>query len=319
MAHIVRVATRKSKMALFQTNLVMDAIKAAAPSADVTSLPMLSDGCYDKFKGDLKQLGGKGAFIKTLEAAMLAGDAEAAMHSMKDVPTDEDLPEGLIIAAMLPRSDLRDVAICREGETFEGLAKGAKVGTSSARRAAQLRRAFPNLQIVPLRGNADTRIQKLDDGEVDAIMLAKSGVERINLSHRITMVFEPDIMCPAVGQGAVGVECKEENKWLVDLLYNKVNHIPTFHMVMAEREMLKNLNGTCHTPIGGHAEITQSGENMRLIAMVASPDGSEMLWSRQKLPYDGTLQSALAVGRATAEDLKSQGAEAILKKAEDAA
>jgi hydroxymethylbilane synthase len=309
----IRVATRKSKMAVTQTKQVVRALEAANPGLECELVEMHSDGCYDKFKGNIKDAGGKGVFIKRLELALLNDEADIAVHSLKDVPTDEELPEGLEIAATVEREDRRDVAVCREGESFAGLKPGSRVGTSSIRRAAQIRANFPYLEVVPLRGNADTRIQKLDDGEVDAAILAKAGLERINLQHRIDMVFEPDILCPALTQGILAIECRSEDKDVIDALA-KINHEHTFICAMAEREMLKKLQGNCLTPVGGYCEVTQSGENLRLIAMVAAEDGSEMVWTRQKMPYGQHLE----IGRTAAEDLLSKGAAQFIKPVEEA-
>lgn len=306
MSRTFRIASRRSKMALAQTNRIIADLKKVAPEHEYVIHEVVADGDYEKYKGDLKAIGGKGAFVKALEVDLLNGKADMAMHSMKDVPGDVDLPDGLVIPAMLARDDLRDAVICRVGQTFVGLKAGAKIGTSSVRRGAQLKMAFPHLDIVPLRGNADTRVAKLDAGEIDAVILAVAGLKRIGLEHRISEVFEPDMMLPCVGQGVVGVECKADDAEVMELLA-KINHVDTFTCITAERAMLKVLMGNCHTPIGGYCEIT-ANRNLRLIAMVSSLDGVEVMRGRNKMPFDKPNE----LGRAVAEELLAQGAKRLL-------
>lgn len=308
-ARTFRIATRRSKMALAQTHAIIDALKAKAPQHAYELVEIVSDGCYDRFKGDLKQLGGKGAFTRALDVAILNGEADMAMHSMKDVPTDEDLAKGLVIGAAMPRGDIRDVAVCRQGESFVGLKAGAKVGTSSIRRAAQIKAHFPHLTIVPLRGNADTRIGKVDSKEVDAAILAKAGLERIGLEGRISEVFEPDMMMPSCAQGIVGVTCRADDEDLKALLKD-INCEDSYTCLMAERAMLIDLGGNCHTPVGGYCEITKN-RNLRLIALVASADGSTVIRGRAKMGFD----EGVALGRDVAKQLLDQGAEKIIKDA----
>ncbi len=313
MTQTLRIATRKSKMALTQTQHVANLIEKANPGVKCELVGIVTDGDYEKFKGDLKTIGGKGAFVKGLEVAILNGDADLAVHSMKDVPTDEDLPEGLTIAAALKRDDIRDVAVCRDNESFEELPEGAKVGTCSVRRAAQIATNFAYLTVVPLRGNVDTRLQKLEDGEVDCALLAKSGLERLNLQSRISTVFEPDMMLPALAQGTVGVECRSDNTELLDML-SKINVKDSYTCLMVERHLLQHLGGNCHTPVGGYCEVTKGG-NLRLIAAVYSPDGKTTVRTRMKMPYNDWAELA----KAAADDLKSQGAEQIIAQASQAA
>lgn len=301
-----RIATRRSKMALAQTRRVIEALKAVAPEHEYVIHEVVSDGCYERFQGDLTTIGGKGAFVKALEHELLNGRADMAMHSMKDVPGDEDLPTGLCIPAMLERNDLRDAVVCREGETLVSLKAGAKVGTSSVRRAAQLHANFPHLNIVPIRGNADTRVAKLDAGEIDAVMLAMAGLQRIGLAHRVSDVLEPDVMLPAIGQGVVGIECRADDELALELLA-RINHADTFTCITAERAMLRKLHGSCHTPIAGYCVIT-ANKNLRLIALVSSLDGKTILRAREKMPYE----QAEELGQAVAEQLLQQGAAALL-------
>ena len=306
MSRTFRIASRRSKMALAQTNRIIGQLKAVAPQHEYLIHEVVADGDYEKFKGDLKQIGGKGAFVKALERDLLEGRADMAMHSMKDVPGDVDLPDGLVIPSMLEREDIRDAVVCRRGETFVGLKPGAKVGTSSVRRAAQLRMSFPHLDVVALRGNADTRVGKVDSGEVDAAILAAAGLKRIGLEERVCEVFEPDVMLPCVGQGTVGIECRMDDEESVRLL-QKINHIDTFTCVNAERAMLKVLQGGCHTPIGGYCVVT-ANHNLRLIALVCSADGKTVVRGREKLPF----AQGKELGEAVAAQLLEQGAQAIL-------
>lgn len=306
MARTFRIASRRSKMALAQTNRIIAELKKVAPEHSYEIHEVVADGDYEKFKGDLKQIGGKGSFVKALERDLLAGKADMAMHSMKDVPGDVDVPEGLVIPAMLERDDFRDAVVCRDGESFAALKAGAKVGTSSVRRAAQIRLAFPHLEVVPLRGNADTRVAKLDSRDVDAAILALAGLRRIGMEHRVSDVFEPDTMLPCVGQGVVGVECKADDAEAVALL-ERINHADTFACVAAERAMLKVLQGNCHTPIGGYCVVT-ANRNLRLIAMVSSMDGQQVVRGRHKLPFD----QAEALGQAVAQQLLEQGAAKLI-------
>ncbi len=306
MARTFRIATRKSKMAMVQTHRIIGLLKAVAPEHNFVPHEVVSDGCYERFKGDLQTIGGKGAFVKALEHAMLTGEADMAMHSLKDVPGDVDLPEGLVIPCTLQRDDLRDAAVCRAGESLVSLKPGSKVGTSSVRRAAQLRMNFPHLEIVPLRGNADTRVAKVDAGEVDAAILAVSGLRRIGLEARICDVFEPDVMLPAIGQGVVCVETRKDDAECMRLL-GLINHVDTMTCITAERALLMKLQGGCHTPIAGYCEIT-ANRNLRLIAMVSSQDGETVLRARGKMPY----ADASRLGESVAEELIQQGAARLL-------
>lgn len=302
MTRIFKIGTRNSRLALAQTNQVIAALKAYDETIQTEIVEITTTG--DKFLGDLSKVGGKGVFVKEIEDALLSGKIDMAMHSMKDVPND--LPEGLIIPAMIKRDDIRDVVVCREGESFEGLKDGAKVGTSSLRRASQLRRNFPHLEIVPIRGNIDTRLRKMENGDVDAVVLAKAGLDRMGWDGRISVVFEPDMMLPAVGQGALGVECRESDDEAMAILKG-ANDEHTFACVTAERAMSGRLGGNCHTPIAGYCEVTKGG-SLRLISHVTSQDGKTLVRSRQKMPYDDPD----AIGAAAAAELLEQGAKDII-------
>lgn len=309
MSQTIRIATRKSRLAMVQTNMVAERLKAAVPGVKIEVVPVVSDGCYEKFKGEIATLGGKGAFVKALQQHLLENKADIAVHSMKDVPTDEQQPAGLTFGAVLERGDIRDAVICRTGEDFSALKQGAKVGTSSVRRGAQLKQAFPYFEIVPIRGNVDTRLQKLDDKEVDAVMLARIGLQRLGLEKRIDTVFEPDMLCPAAGQGTIGIECRADDEKLLANL-KLINHADTMTCLSAERRMLELLQGNCHTPIGGYCEVTQGG-NLRMIACVAALDGSRVVWSRQKAGYNEAVQ----LGETVAQELLEQGAASLMQAA----
>lgn len=299
---VIKIATRQSILAQVQARAVGDAIVKKHPDYEYELHFITTTG--DKFMGDLSKVGGKVAFVKEVDEALLNGEAHIAAHSMKDVPTD--MPEGLVIRAMLPRADIRDAIVCREGEDFANLKEGAIVGTSSVRRAAQLRYAFPHLEVKPVRGNVQTRLDKLRKREYDALVLAKAGLDRLDLEKRISDVLEPDMMCPAVSQGAIGVECRADDAEMVKIV-ESINDEPTWHCVNTERAYLDHLGGSCHTPIAGFVEITKGG-NLRLIGLVASEDGKQILRTRHKMGYDEWEKLA----RTAADDLFDQGAEAII-------
>ena len=302
MARTYRIGTRGSKLAMRQAEIVAETLQAKFPDFSYELIVIKTTG--DKFMGDLSKVGGKGAFVKEIEDAMLKNEIDLAMHSMKDVPNE--LPETLVIPCILDREDIRDAVVCREGESFEGLPEGAIVGTSSLRRASQIRRNFPHLTIKPCRGNIHTRIDKLNNKEFDALILAKAGLDRVGLSNKIDLVFEPDMMLPAVGQGAIGVECREDDAEALSLL-SAVNSTETTACLDAEREMARLLGGNCHTPIAGYCVVTK-GNNLRLIAHVTSVDGKTLVRSREKMDFE----NAIDLGRVVAEDLLSQGAQEII-------
>ena len=304
----LRIATRKSRLACVQAEAVGKLLMEKNPNLSVEYVEIVSEGCFEKNQGDLKAIGGKGLFVKALQQALLEGKADIAVHSMKDFPTDEQAPEELVVPAVLPRADRRDVIISKNNTHLATLKDGTTVGTSSPRRAAQLKHNFPHLFTKPLRGNVETRIQKMNDGEVDAIILAKAGLDRLGLSSKITDVLEPDILCPAAGQGIVGMECRAADGNIIAAL-EELNHTETFTALKAERAMLTTLQADCYTAVGGYAEVTKSGENIRMIACVAAQDGSRLLWSRQKMP----VTEPISLGKFIANDLLQQGAEKLLR------
>lgn len=301
---LLRLGTRRSKLAQKQNSLVMEHIKRLAP--DVACEVVFIETTGDTFMGDLSKVGGKGVFVKEIEEALLEGRIDAAVHSMKDVPMD--LPQGLVIQAVLPRHDMRDVVLCRGGKSFVGLVAGSKIGTSSLRRASQLKAAFPALDIVPIRGNIDTRIQKMENGDVNALVLAKAGIDLMGWQESISEVFEPDMLCPALAQGIVGIETRAEDVKTNDIL-SKINHQDTFTCLMAERRLAKVLGVSCHTSVAGYCEVTKGG-NLRMIALVAAPDGSKIVRGRDKADYAQGAQLAEIV----ADQLLVQGAAELMKE-----
>jgi hydroxymethylbilane synthase len=300
MTGALRIGTRGSPLARTQAELVCRALceadpELAAPGAlEVVAIRTTGDRVVDR---PLAELGGKGLFCKELEAALLERRIDLAVHSMKDLPTW--LPAGLAIGAMLPRADPRDVLIARAGPCrIAGLPQGAVVGTASLRRGAQLLARRPDLAITTLRGNLDTRLGKLEAGEVEATLLARAGLDRLGREPAGSMVLEPDEMLPAVGQGAIGIECRADDA--VRTLLDAIDHAPTSICVAAERAMLAALDGSCHTPIAGHAGL--DGGVMRLRGLVLRPDGSEAHGLEQVAPAaDGER-----LGREVGEELRAR-------------
>ncbi len=253
----------------------------------------------------LAKIGGKGLFVKELEEGLLDGRADIAVHSMKDVPVE--LPDGLYLPVILNREDPRDAFVSNKYSSFEALPQGARLGTSSLRRQCQLSALRPDLEVISLRGNVGTRLRKLDEGEYDAIILAAAGLMRLELSERITAKISPDTCLPAMGQGAVGIECRSDDPRVNDLI-SVLNDEPTHIRVAAERALNHRLEGGCQVPIGGHAEI--DGNTLRLRGLVGAPDGSEMIRGE----VSGTLEEAEKLGLELADDLLSRGADRILKE-----
>ncbi len=303
MSNIVRIATRKSPLALWQAEHVRDALLAAHPGLHIELLKMTTQG--DKIlDSPLAKIGGKGLFVKELEQGLLEGRADIAVHSMKDVPAE--FPPGLHLAVVLAREDERDAFVSNTYATLDELPQGARVGTSSLRRQCQLSARRPDLLILTLRGNVNTRLAKLDAGEYDAIILASAGLLRLNMPARITQYMEPDISLPAVGQGAIGIECRVEDARIHALLA-VLNDQPTYIRITAERAMNHRLEGGCQVPIAGHAIL--EGSNLILRGLVGSPDGREMVRGE----VSGPQHNAEQLGIMLADDLLARGAAAILK------
>ena len=298
----VVIATRASALALWQARHVQSALLQRHPGLTVSILEMTTEGDR-KLGTSLAKIGGKGLFVKELEDALLAGRADIAVHSMKDVPMY--LPDGLMLAAMLERADPRDALVASGYTDLAALPAGARVGTSSLRRECQLRANHPQFLIEPLRGNVQTRLGKLDAGRYDAIILAAAGLKRLGLTARIAALLTPEQSLPAVGQGALGIECRQDRDDLLELL-SPLNHPPTWHCVTAERALSRTLAGSCNVPLAGFAEI--SGTQMRLRALVGAPDGSRVVRGE----CTGAVAEAEMLGVALAEELRSRGAADIL-------
>jgi hydroxymethylbilane synthase len=298
----LRIATRKSPLALWQANHVRDALMARNPGLEVELLTMTTQG--DKILDTpLAKVGGKGLFVKELELGMLEGRADLAVHSMKDVPVE--FPEGLGLAAVLPREDPRDVLISNTYTNIDELPNGARVGTSSLRRQCQLRARRPDLQVLDLRGNVNTRLKKLDDGDYDAILLAAAGVKRMGWEARITELLPPEQFIPAIGQGAIGVEIRRDDQ-RVAALVAELNDPGTATRIAAERALNERLQGGCQVPIAGYSEIAHGVILLR--ALVGRPDGSELVQG----VISGRPEDAEELGRVLADDLLARGAREIL-------
>jgi hydroxymethylbilane synthase len=270
----LRIGTRGSPMALRQAALVRERLVAAHPdlAAEIVTIRTTGDRVQDR---RLAEIGGKGLFTKEIEEALFADRIDLAVHSLKDVETW--LPEGLEIACVLPRDDPRDAFLSRTAPSFAALPRGARIGTSSLRRQAQLRRRRPDLEVVPMRGNVDTRLRKLAAGEADALVLALCGLERLGVAEQATEILPREVMLPAVGQGALAIECRAGEAWLRSLL-EPLHDQDTTACVAAERAMLAALDGTCRTPIAGLAEI-ESGR-LTLEGLLLEPDGDSEIRAR---------------------------------------
>jgi hydroxymethylbilane synthase len=303
----LRIGTRGSTLALWQANHFREALESSCGIAAEIVVIKTSGDQFATVPPD--QIGVKGIFTKELEDALLDGRADLAVHSMKDVPTE--LSDVCRVAIVFKREDPRDALVSQRGETLEKLPRGARIGTSSLRRASQLRSHRPDFQIAELRGNVDTRLRKVASGEYDAIVLAKAGIDRLGLSSRITEVLSPDIVVPAVGQGALGVELfepREDEFRFLDKLIDK----DTMLAVRAERALLAELQGGCRLPLGAWARF--EGETMILNACVLSADGMESIRRRGEKKC-ASASDAESLGRAVASELLAAGADRLLRLA----
>lgn len=299
----LRIATRSSPLALWQAEHVAAALRTAHPDVEVTLLPLTTEGDV-LLDSPLAAIGGKGLFIKELERALLEGEAHLAVHSMKDVPAA--LPEGLGIVAVMPREDPHDALVSARYGSLAELPQAARVGTCSLRRQAQLLAYRPDLQILPLRGNVNTRLRKLDAGDYDAIVLASAGLQRLGLQARIRERIAFTHCLPAIGQGVMGIECRSEAKQVHSLVH-ALDHPDTALCIAAERALGARLEATCQVPLAGHATL-QAGGQLRLRALVAATDGSKVLHTERA----GDAHQAVALGMQVAEELLVQGAAALL-------
>lgn len=298
----LRIATRESALALWQAEHVASLLRAAHPGLEVLLVPMTTSG-DQVLDRTLAEVGGKGLFIKELEVAMLEGRADIAVHSMKDVPAE--LPQGMTLAAMLPRADARDAFVSNRFARCDDLPQGARVGTASLRRQSQLLARRPDLVITPLRGNVQTRLRKLDEGQFDAIVLASAGLTRLGLASRISEYIDVDASVPAVGQGVIGIECRSGDARSL-VLCAALDDAQAAACVRAERAFARRLEGNCQSPIAAHAQM--QGEHLELIGLVAAADGSAVL--REQGRDDHAAGEAL--GQTLAEKLLARGAARLL-------
>lgn len=296
------IASRESRLAMWQAEHVRDRLAALYPDWQIDILGMTTRGDQILDKA-LSKVGGKGLFVKELEVAMAEGRADLAVHSLKDVPMD--LPEGFALAAILEREDPRDAFVSNDYASLDDLPAGAVVGTSSLRRQALISARYPHLVIRPLRGNLDTRLRKLDNGEYAAIILAAAGLKRLGLPERIRACLEPGQSLPAAGQGAMAIEIPDNRPELLNLLA-PLNHRDTTLAVTAERTVSKAFGGSCQIPLAAFATVNQG--QMQIQAMVATPDGSRI--ARAEVSGDASQPQALGAQLAAA--LSAQDAEAIL-------
>ncbi len=301
---VLRIATRKSQLALWQAEHVAALLRSAHPQLVVELVPMTTRGDQIQDRS-LAAIGGKGLFIKELEVAIAEGRADLAVHSMKDVPAE--LPPGFVIGAVLERADARDALLAARRASLAALPAGARIGTSSLRRQAQILAIRPDLKIEPLRGNVGTRIERLDHGELDAIVLACAGLVRLGLHSRITAHLDLTACLPAVGQGVIGIECRADNAGALALIA-ALEHAATRSALSAERSFSGRLGGSCQSPIAAHARITNG--TLSLHGLVAEPDGTRLL--RDTL--EGPSADAVALGEALAQRLLAAGAGALLER-----
>jgi hydroxymethylbilane synthase len=297
----VIIGSRGSQLALWQANWVKDWLAAVGLEVEIRIIKTTGDKLQNV---PLSLSGTKGLFIKEIEEALTAGEVDLAVHSMKDLPTEQ--PSGLVVAAVSQREDARDVLIARDGKRFTQLPAGARVGTGSVRRQAQLRKLRRDLELVPMRGNLDTRLRKLARGDCDALVLAAAGVHRLGLRERITEYFALNQMCPAVGQGALALEIRQSDERL-ERTVKPLDHAPTNLAVRAERALLHHLGGGCQVPTAAHA--TPEDERLNLLAVVASLDGSVLI----RATASGPISDPEALGTRVARELLERGAHAILK------
>ncbi|TYK65012.1 hydroxymethylbilane synthase [Colwellia echini] len=300
----VRIATRKSALALWQAEYVKAQLEHFHAGITVELVPMTTKGDVI-LDTPLAKVGGKGLFVKELEVAMLEDRADIAVHSMKDVPVE--FPEGLGLEVICPREDPRDAFVSNSIKSLADLPEGAIVGTSSLRRQCQLKANRPDLDIRDLRGNVNTRLRKLDDGEYDAIILAAAGLIRLKMSDRIQQFIEPEEMLPANGQGAVGIECRSDDENIKTLLA-PLECSATRIRVLAERAMNRALQGGCQVPIGSYGVISADGKDLYLRGLVGAVDGSEMIESE----ITGPVEDGEILGNKLAQELLSRGADKIL-------
>ena len=299
------IATRESALAMWQAEHIRARLAALYPASDVVLLGMTTEGDRVQDRA-LADVGGKGLFIKELEVAMADGRADLAVHSLKDVPMD--MPEGFTLAAIAAREDPRDAFVSNRFLGLAGLPGGARIGTSSLRREAQLRERDPLLSILPLRGNVNTRLRKLDEGGYDAIILAAAGLKRLGLATRISSYLDPEESLPAVGQGALAIECRVERKDLIAALSPLADRETTL-ATTAERSFARRLSGSCHTPLAAYAIFAR--DELWLRGLLASRDGATVLRGERRAQCNDA-DAADALGRALADEFVARGAQELI-------
>ncbi|MET9499255.1 hydroxymethylbilane synthase [Streptomyces sp. NPDC006552] len=303
-AELIRIVSRSSPMALAQVERVRAELAALHPGIRTEVVPVTTSG--DKWMGDLAALGGKGAFTKEVDQALLDGDADLAVHCLKDIPADRPLPEGCTFGAYLERDDVRDALIDPQGRRLDELPEGTRIGTSSVRRVAQLAATHPHLTCVPMRGNANRRLEKLAAGDADALLLAVSGLERIGRPDLMTDVLSPESMCPPIGAGILALQCRADDEATLDAVRG-LGHRDTWREATAERMFLHVLQGHCNSPVAGYARAERSGD-LSLRACVFTPDGKRVLNAQE---WAGPLDPA-TLGMSVAVALLRQGARELI-------
>ncbi|WP_328361340.1 hydroxymethylbilane synthase [Streptomyces sp. NBC_00445] len=310
----LRIGTRSSPMALAQVEQVSGLLRKVEPALEIEVVPVTTEA--DKWQGDLAQLGGKGLYVKEIDTMLQRGQVDCAVHCIKDVPGDQPMPRGLIFAAYLQRDDVRDVLLFPQGsdfQTLDELPAGATVATSAVRRKAQINRVRPDLNVVRVRGAVGTRVDKLDgtrkiDTKLDAMILARAGLERLGISERGRQVFSVGELLPAVGAGALGLECRKDDDAVAHLL-QQLNHERTMTEITAERVMLHGLRGHCNSPIAGHC-ITEPDGQLSLRGMVFSRDGSKFVHAQM---WGESLNDPAVLGSRVCAELLRQGARDIIE------
>ncbi len=298
----IKIGTRGSKLALVQANTVIESLKKTAPEIN-------TEICVIKTSGDIMQdvslltIGGQGAFVKEIEDALLSGAIDLAVHSMKDVPGE--MPDSLKFAAMLPREDVRDILVSRDNVKIEFMPRGAKIGTGSLRRGAQLQAMLPDITIVPLRGNVDTRLKKIETENLTGVILAAAGMKRLGYGAKIAQYLPVEFMLPAVGQGAIGLQIREADSALAGILA-KINHAPTAAEIAAERSYLRALGGGCRLPIAAYCKL--EGKQLSLEGLVAAPDGAAVIRDRVR----GAVEEAEELGARLAAIIMEKGGKKLL-------
>ncbi|WP_405181325.1 hydroxymethylbilane synthase [Nocardia sp. NBC_01377] len=299
---VIRISTRSSPMALAQAEQVAGLLAGLGVDSEIVKLTTAGD----RWMGDLSKLGGKGAFVKEIDVALLADDADLAVHCLKDIPGDIPVPEGLAFAGYLPREDVHDAVITRTGAPLSELPEGTVVGTSSVRRSAQLRLHYPHLAVKPLRGNVNTRLARLEEGHIDVLIAAVSGLHRVNQAHRITETLGLDVMLPPIGAGVIALQCRKDDTRLLEL-GARLDDAVTHRHADAERAMLHALQGHCNSPIAGYATSDATGR-LTLHGKVFDLDGSRWLDAM----HWGVAEDPQALGFFVGADLLRQGARALI-------